>query len=221
MHTLPQAARPGTLRQVRLSRYFLLAVIGGVVWRCLRLGMYFEMTGDESNIVRSVMERRFAGLLAPLDYSAVSPPMFLWMTKVMDAVFRNEWGVRLVPFLAGMGAIGMFWLICRLALRGTARWAAWAAFCVSYVPIAEGTRAKGYTLDLLVATVLLWLALRWLTGKQEPRWLVWLAVGAPVFIWLSYTSVFIIAAVALIVAARLLRMPFWNSAAKAHSRQPY
>jgi hypothetical protein len=210
LNPVSQTKRPGNPSHIQIARYFLLAVLCGVAWRCLRFGLYFEMTGDESNIIRSVMERRYAGLLAPLDYWAVSPPMFLWIEKFMDSVFRNEWGARLVPFLAGMGAVGMFRLICWLALQGTARWVAWALFCVSYVPITEGTRAKGYTIDLLAAMVMLWLALRWLTGSHEARYLVWLGIGAPVFIWLSYTSVFVIGAVGLILAARQLRMLFLN-----------
>jgi hypothetical protein len=190
---------------LRISRCFLIAAAAGLVWRLVRFALHFELTGDEFNMVRSVAERDYAGLLKPLDYDNVSPPGFLWLTKFMLSVFRCDWGVRLLPFLAGLAGVAMFWLICRETLRGTARWAAWAVFCVSYVPVTEGTRSKGYSIDLLLATVMLWWVLRWLRERDKLRYLAWLTLCAPVFLWLSYTTVFIIGAVGLIWAAALLQ----------------
>jgi len=190
---------------LRISRGFLIAAAAGLVWRLVRFALHFELTGDEFNIVRSVLERDYAGLLKPLDYANVSPPGFLWLTKFMLSVFPCDGGARLLPFLASLAAMAMSWLICRDTLRGTARWAAWAVFCVSYVPVAEGTRSKGYSIDLLLAAVMLWWLLRWLRERDKHRYLVWLTLCAPVFIWLSYTAVFIIGAAGLIWAAALLQ----------------
>jgi hypothetical protein len=195
-------------QRLRISDYFLIAGAAGLIWRLARFGLHFELTGDESNILRNVMARDWAGLLDPLNYSAVSPPGFLWLTKLMDSAFPADWGARLIPFLAGLGAVGVFWLICSEALRGTARWAAWAVFCVSNVPVAEGTRSKGYSIDLLLATVMLWLMLRWLRERNKIRFLIWLTLCAPVFIWLSYTSVFIIGAAGVVWAASLFESRF-------------
>jgi hypothetical protein len=195
----------GNDKRNRINQCFLIAIAAGMVWRLVRFGLDFEITGDESGIMRSVFERGYAALLDPLSYSNVSPPMFLWMTKFLDSRLQNEWAVRLVPFLAGIGAVGMFGLICRNALNGSARWVAWSVFCVTHVPITEGTRVKGYTIDLLVATVMLWLMLRWLLNGHKARCLVGLGLCAAVFVWFSYTSVFIIGAVALIFTANLVK----------------
>jgi hypothetical protein len=233
----------GNDRREEIVRWFLMAVACGLAWRIVRFGLHFELTGDESGIMRSVMERGYSGLLKPLSYSNVSPPLFLWTTKFLDSLFQNEWAVRLVPFLAGIGAVVMFGLICGEALDGPARWVAWAVFCVTYVPVVEGTRVKGYTIDLLVATVMQWLMLRWLlhgrayaprssdslaprSGERvrvrgafsrddtatrpflhprDPRYLVSLAICAPVFVWFSYTAVFIIGAVGLVFLASLVK----------------
>jgi hypothetical protein len=133
--------------------------------------------------------------------------MFLWLTKLVDSLFQSDWAARVIPFLAGMGAVVMFGLICRATLAGMARWLAWAVFCVAYVPVVEGTRVKGYTIDLLLATVMLWLMLRWLLEGRKARYLVGLALCAPVFVWMSYTSVFIIGAVGFVFAMCLVK-PF-------------
>jgi hypothetical protein len=105
----------------------------------------------------------------------------------------------------------MFWLICRDTLRGTARWVALSVFCVSYFSVVEGTRTKGYSIDLLVATVVLWLMLQWELSGHKARYLAWLAVCAPVFIWVSYTAVFVIGAAGVILAGSLVKRA-WEAA---------
>ncbi len=190
---------------LRVGRYFLIAVACGLAWRLARFAMHFEITGDEAGIMRSVIERDYGGLLKPLSYSNVSPPLFLWITKFSDSLFQSDWAARLAPFLAGLGALWMFWLLCRDTLRGTARWLALAVFCVSYVPVVEGTRTKGYTIDLLVATVVLWFMLQWKLRGHKARYLAWLALCAPVFIWVSYTAIFVIGAAGVILAGSFIK----------------
>ncbi len=204
--------RPSSGREDRksdpIARWFLVVVAAGILWRLLRFGLNFEITGDESGILLSVAERGYAGLLLPLSYSNVSPPLFLWTTKFIDSLFPNEWAVRSLPFLASLGAVTMFGLICREVLEGKARWVAWAVFSVSFVPISEGTRVKGYAIDLFVATLMLWLTVRWLLCGRQVRYLIWLGLCAPVFIWLSYTAVFIVGAAALTFTGCLVETCF-------------
>jgi hypothetical protein len=197
--------RCGNRFGLRIADWFMAVVGMGLLWRIVRFGLDFEMSGDECNILNNVIPRSYGDLLKPLDFAQVSPPLFLWATKYFDSTFRSDWGVRVVPFLAGLGALGLFWLLCRAALRGTARWVAWGVFSVTYVPVNEAARAKGYTIDLLTAMVLYWLMLRWLRGGERPRELWRLAALAPVFVWLSYTSMFVIGAVSLVLMARLFQ----------------
>ena len=185
-------------RRDPVARAFLIVIAAGLVWRLTRFFLDFEITGDEAGILRSVIERGYGDLLHPLSYSNVSPPLFLWLTKWVDSVFPTQWAVRFLPFLASLGAMAMFGLICRETLAGAARWLAWAVLSLAWVPIVEGTRVKSYTLDLFAATLMLWLALRWLLHGRQARYLLWLGLCAPVFVWLSYTSVFIVGAISLV-----------------------
>ncbi|MGD1084861.1 MAG: hypothetical protein ABSA47_08955 [Verrucomicrobiota bacterium] len=191
-------------RHFPLARCFLVVVAGGLLWRLLRYFLNFELTIDESYIMNNVTARTFRELLNPLDYGQVSPPGFLWATKLMDSWVGNEWGVRLLPLLAGLGAVVVFWGLCVEVLRGLARWVAWAVFSVSFVPVAEGTRAKGYTFDLLAALLMFWLMSRWLRRGRRARELLWLGLCAPVLAWFSYTSLFVIGAISAVFAARAL-----------------
>lgn len=188
-------------RESNITRLLMAVVLSGLVWRLVRFFSNLDMTGDEANVLRDIWPRTFAQLLQPLNFAQVLPPGFLWITKLFDSWFPNEWGVRTLPELAGIAGMVLFWAISGYVLRGAGRWLAWAIFSVSYVPIAEGACVKGYTIDPLLAMVMFWLLLRWLRGGQRPRELVWLAVCAPVFVWISYTSVFVIGAVSLVLIA--------------------
>ena len=188
-------------RHLTIARCFLVVVISGLAWRLLRFFLDFDMTGDEVNVLRDAWARTYGELLNPLNFAQVLPPAFLWVTKLFDSWFPNEWGVRLLPLLAGLGGMVVFWELCVEVLRGTARWLAWALFSVSYVPVAEGACVKGYTIDLLTALLMFWLMLRWLRGGQRARQLAWLGLCAPVFVWFSYTSVFVIGAISLVFLA--------------------
>ncbi|HSU56605.1 MAG TPA: glycosyltransferase family 39 protein [Candidatus Dormibacteraeota bacterium] len=214
------AAVAGTPHTFRVRWLFLIAIVCGLAWRLARMGMHFELTGDEAGIMRSVVERDYGALLQPLSYFNVSPPLFLWMTKFIDSLFRSDWAARVAPFLAGLGSVGVFWLICRDTLGGTARWIAMAVLCVSYVPVVEGTRTKGYTIDLLVAMVVLWLILQWELRGHKARYLAWLALCAPLFIWLSYTSIFVIGAAGLILAGSLINRGMISKRSLAASGWP-
>jgi len=191
--------------RLTIARCFMAVVISGLAWRLLRFFLNFDLSADESDILSNVMARGYGALLNPLDYSQASPPAFLWVTKIFDSIFRNEWGARLLPFLAGVGGMAMFWLLCKEVLRGAARWVAWAVFSVSYVPVAECTCAKGYTIDLLAAILMLWLMVRWLRDGQRARYLLWLGLCAPILVWLSYTSVFVIGGISLVFLAHSFR----------------
>jgi hypothetical protein len=183
----------------------MVVVISGLVWRLLRFFLNFDLSGDEAEILTNVMGRGYGELLNPLDNSQVSPPAFLWATKLFDSFFGNEWGVRLLPLLAGVAVMAVFWGLCVEVLRGAARWVSWAIFSVSYVPVAQSTCAKGYTIDLLLAMLMFWLMLRWLRGGQQARRLLWLGLCAPMCVWFSYTSVFVIGAISLVFLAHILR----------------
>ncbi len=209
----PSADPKNNLSDTVIRRWLLAAVAAGLVWRVARMALHFEITGDEAGILRSVMERSYSQLLAPLSYFNVSPPMFLWMTKLADSVFHSDWASRCMPFLAGIAALALFGLMCRKVLTGNGVWMAWAIFSVAYVPVVEGTRAKGYTIDLLVAMLMLWWMLRWLLDGTNARFLVILCAAAPVFIWLSYTSVFVIGAIGFVFLVWLAK-PQWVAPVK-------
>ena len=51
----------------------------GVAWRLARYALRMPLWGDEAALALNLLDRDFAGLLAPLANAQVSPVLFLWL----------------------------------------------------------------------------------------------------------------------------------------------
>jgi len=86
----------------------LLAV--GLAWRLLRYALQFPIWGDEAFICVNLLDRDYLGLLDPLDYKQVAPILFLWSElTAFRLIGGSELAIRLLPFLAGVGSLFLFW----------------------------------------------------------------------------------------------------------------
>src|SRR5262249_52552590 len=117
-------------------KWTLGLLVVGVAWRMLRYFLQFPVWGDEAFICNNFLDRDYLGLLKPLDYKQVAPIFFLWSEL---ATFRilgvSELAIRLLPFLAGLGSLFLFWRLAKSTLKSTAALIAIGIFAVSYYPI--------------------------------------------------------------------------------------
>lgn len=153
---------------------------------------------DEANLLRNFTERSYLGLFRNLDYEQYSPPLFSVLVKgCLGLLGNNELSVRLVPVLASMLTLGLFF-------RQTQRWLTpvVAAFALSFVAFGKvfvdyGTVCKQYATDGLAALVLIEVAYyvgRRRFGAREAG--MWVLVGC-VSIWFSMPAVFVLAGAGL------------------------
>ncbi|TGD81278.1 glycosyltransferase family 39 protein [Hymenobacter wooponensis] len=180
-------------RRVAWSILALGLVLRGVIWLQQR-SLYL----DEANLLRNFTERSFLGLFRNLDYEQYSPPLFSVLVKGCLGLFgNNELSVRLVPVLASMLTLGLFF-------RQTRRWLAppVAVFALGFMAFGKvfvdyGTVCKQYATDGLAALALIEVAYyvgRVRFGAREAG--VWVLVGC-VSIWFSMPSVFVLAGIGL------------------------
>ena len=67
---------------------------------------------DEAKLALNVLERSPAQLFAPLDYDQAAPVGFLLLEKRAVMAFgEGERALRLVPLIAGLGALWLFALV--------------------------------------------------------------------------------------------------------------
>jgi hypothetical protein len=168
-----------------------------------RLHVYllaFPIWRDEAALALNFVSRDFRGLLFELDNFQVAPLLFLWVEKaVYELLGGSVFLLRLIPFLAGVSALVLFWHLARRCLPPLPAALALGFLAVAQTPIQLASMVKPYSLDLLMAAVLFTLAMRYLQTPQRLGSLAALALTIPFMVALSYPSVFVAGAVSLIV----------------------
>jgi len=175
-----------------LANWGLVLLFAALVWRAVRYALVFPMWGDEGMLAVNFYDRSFRGLLSTLDYGQVAPPGFLWLELGATRLFGfTEPALRLVPFLAGAVAVVLFWKLSRKLLDHRSALMSMAVFAASFYPTRYAAEVKPYSLDLLLALVILLAA--WALHERPratERWVVF-GLTAAASAWLSYPSIFV------------------------------
>ena len=191
--------------------FVLLAVLFGLVCRLSQYAANTSIWHDEAYVALSILHKSFAGLLGPLDWNEASPPGFLVVEKLVAAFLgRSEYALRLVPLVAGLAGIICFvGLARRVCGAGVAPFFAVLMMAASAKLIVQSNEVKHFTMDLLLAVLLGWLAIRiWHLRSPGRALLAWGALGAA-GLWLSYASLFVFAGTSLALAPRVIRAWHW------------
>src|SRR5437870_434165 len=155
-----------------LKAWAVTLVALGVLWRTVRYLGQFPLWGDEAFVCLNFLDRGYRELIQPLRFDQVAPLLFLWAEATVYRLLGSaEWALRLLPFLAGLGSVALFWRLAWSSLSARAALLATGILAISYYPVRHSCEAKPYAFDLLMALVLLVTAQRWLREPQRLRWL--------------------------------------------------
>ena len=209
----PDEART-LLSSRRLKQLTLAFLLLGLLARCVRYFLRFPLWEDECFMCANLIDRDYRGLLEPLHYHQVGPILFLWVQLTVTKLFGyTEMTLRLVPFLAGLGSMVLFYRLARICLTDVPRLLAVALFSVTYATIRYSAEAKPYGIDLFVSLVLVNCMVNWLNRPESNRWLWILAALIPFALGLSYGSVMIGGGLSLTMAWVIWRQRRWGSLA--------
>jgi hypothetical protein len=184
----------------------LALLLLGLAWRILRYVLRFPIWGDEVMLAMNFVWFDYAHLTQRLEHCQVAPLLFLWGERAaLCWLGPGELALRLLPFLAGAAALGLYWRLTGLVLEPLGRLCAVGFLAVAIWPVSMGTVIKPYSFDLLMALVLLLPALHWLRAPGHTRWLIALTVLAPAALLGSYPAVFVAGGVSLALARQAWR----------------
>jgi Dolichyl-phosphate-mannose-protein mannosyltransferase len=176
-------------------------LILGIALRLLVFGLHFPIWCDEAALSFNFVERDYRGLLRELNNWQIAPLLFLWIEKTVCILAGpSDWWLRMVPVVAGVGGLVLFWRLARIVLPPMAGVLAVGILAVSWWPIQLASFIKPYSIDLFVSALLLNLAVEFMRQPKARTILVALAVVAPLAVGLSYPSVFVAGAVSLVLA---------------------
>ncbi|HEV3260365.1 MAG TPA: glycosyltransferase family 39 protein, partial [Gemmataceae bacterium] len=146
-----------------LTRWAVALAVLGVAWRVLRYWLRFPLWGDEAFVSVNFLDRDYLSLTEPLRYNQVVPALFMWSELTAYRLLGGtELAVRLLPFLAGLGSLALFWRLSRLSVGPRAAVLAVGTLAVAYYPIRHSCEVKPYAFDLLMALALMVPAVAWL-----------------------------------------------------------
>ncbi len=204
----PQRAFPTRL----LRRWTLALLFLGILWRVTRYLLRFPFWGDESFICLNMIDQSYLGLTGQLRCSQVAPILFLWgeLTAFLT-LGTSELAMRLVPFLAGMTGLLLFWRLACRALPPLASTLAVGFLAVAIWPVSMCTNIKPYSLDLCMSTLLLLLAVEYLRQPRQLRWLVLLTLAVPVALLASYPTVFVAGSISAVLLPAVWKQPSWKT----------
>jgi hypothetical protein len=198
-------AGPAVARRA-LTIAAVAVVAAGVVFRVARYASNWPLWGDEAFVAVNLITRGFASLARPLDYFQITPVGFLWAERAVVAVLgAGEWALRLVPFLAGLASLWMFWRFAEGTLGRRAAVMAVALFAASFYPIRHSTEVKPYATDLLIALAMTMLAHRaWSRPEGRAWW--WLTLVSALGVWASYPLIFVASGIGAALGVQVARL---------------
>jgi hypothetical protein len=198
----PLSMEPGVRDDhARWHKWAMVAIAVGLLARINRYCLRFPLWEDECFLCANLMDRSYSELTTELYYRQIAPAAFLMMQKAVVSVLGfHEFSLRLVPFLAGIASLFLFWRLAARVLSGIPYVLAVTLFAVSYPLIRYSAEAKPYGCDVLATLCLLVCLVEWLERPAHTRWLWRMAFLAPVAMAFSYSTTFVAGGISLAIA---------------------
>ena len=184
------------LALVPARAWVIAAVAAGIAFRVALYVRVPDVWHDEAAMIVNVVERTYLQLLQPLTYHEAAPPLFMWMQRwIAEHVGDGLWALRLVPFVASVGALLLLVPATRMLRDGAAPVAMLLMACSPRL-LWHSAEAKPYAVDVLIATAVIAVLI---VTRHWPlaRRITLLAAAAPAIVWSSYPGIFLVAGIAL------------------------
>ena len=175
----------------------------------LRLRQYLtgrSLWADEAMLALNIINRSFGELFQPLDFNQGAPIGFLLIEKLFNAILgRHELVLRFFPFLAGVAAFGLFYLLLKQTMHRTAKLVALALFAVNPQLVYYTSESKQYIVDVMVLLAILVLALPLFQRPPRRQDFLMLAVAGGLALWLSHPALFALAGIGVALCIHFLQ----------------
>ncbi len=180
----------------------------------LRLRQYLSNRSqwlDEIELSRDITRTGYTHLFGALGARQAAPPGYLLVEHTFVTLFgHSDHVLRLLPVVASVAAMFVFWQLTRRVLSPWAQPVALLLFATAPVLVYYSGEAKQYGVEelatLVVASMTLWLCRGPLTLGRS---LLWGTVEA-LTLWFSYPCVIVLTAAAVAVSLPLIWRRHWR-----------
>jgi hypothetical protein len=148
----------------------LVAVVIGAALRIWQYAANPSLWVDEAAIARNVLERHASDLFGPLDYAQIAPPGFLLGVKLSVTLLGfSEYALRLVPFVAGIVSLPLFFVVARGVLRPVGTMVATLMFSIAVPLVVSASTLKQYSSDIAITLLVVAVSVRLLRSVLTLR----------------------------------------------------
>ncbi|HEX8428065.1 glycosyltransferase family 39 protein [Hymenobacter sp.] len=199
-----------------LNKYHGKIVIGLVlIGVFLRLFHYYDNRSfwiDELYLNGNLIRLGFLELVtSPMDYEQKAPLGYLWAVKFAVILFgEGERALRLFSLLCGLGSLLIFVPVAKYFLKPWAALVAIGILAMGEPFIYHSTEAKQYSAELFAAVLALHLFIKFQHSFKISSLLLW-GVSGGILVWFSYSSIFILAGIAIVVSFNILFKRDWGN----------
>ena len=195
----------------------LLALAVMAIGAAMRLRFYLynrSMYRDEAALALNIVHRSFRGLLQPLDNDQGAPVGFLLLEKLVVTLLGNhEYSLRLVPLVASILTLPLFYWLCRQFLSQPFAVIALVVVAMGEKQYDYSADTKQYAVDVFATVALLLLAMLALGNPLRQtagcrKGLIALAIAGALAVWFSHPAVFVLGAIGVMAAMEwIIRKP--------------
>ncbi|MCX7995006.1 MAG: glycosyltransferase family 39 protein [candidate division WOR-3 bacterium] len=188
-------------------------IIGlGIIFRVSQFLYNRSFTEGEAALAMNIVQRSYGELLKPLDYAQAAPVGFLYLQKLMVNLFgNNEYSLRILPLIAGIISLFLFYRLARRLLTGWALAVALILFATCDHLIYFSSEIKQYSTDVTIALLLYLIVFGIFEKGFVSGRIVSSGLAAAVSLWFSHSSLFIYGAIVIVLAIIIIRNRQWYS----------
>ncbi len=191
-----------------------------IVWLLIAIGIflrlfhYFDnrsLWEDEIYLSTGIDRLSFSQLFhQTLDFQQKAPIGYLVVVKLCTMLFGpREMGLRFFPLICGIGSLFVFVPVARKFLDNLGLVVAVGILALAPPLVYHSVEAKQYSVELFGTILLLYTYIRYNDKTGIRAWVLWGLWGA-VIPWFSYSSVFIMAGMALTIGLKCLFEKQWK-----------
>lgn len=170
---------------------------------------------DEAALALSIVNRSFSGLLEPLAFHTGAPLGFLMLERLaVEVLGNNEYALRLLPFLAGVGSLFLLYPVAKRYITPQAVPIALLLFATSTSLVRYSNQVKQYSSDVFLVLLLLLVSTQVVKQRLAIRWLIIYAIVGAITIWFSFPVVFVLAGAGAVLGFQSLAKREWSKVAQ-------
>jgi len=154
--------------------------------------------GDEVMLALNFLDRPLTNIFDPLENAQVVPPFFiLWNWIIVQYLGTSEWLLRALPMLASVSALILMYHFVKKTLTTDQALIAVSLLAVSYYTVRYGAEFKPYSIDLLMALVVLFIGYQFHQSPNNNLHKILFISVLPTATFISFPVVFVVGSVML------------------------